>query len=486
MANYLNPTAAGKSALTKGTSMYLGTIVPDPETVREEMEAYVNLRRNHIRNTVDGLKPKLARQYMRENSPLLYSEYINALKRVEGLAIKRRRHHHLTENMGDFKKWAVGRDDYIFDDETGEDPAVIGLRDCFITHGSAKYTPTVQGWLQYLIDLNFEFNKTITMITSPPYLQSKVFLDEGTRRGHTLISAGSGGGKSELMKALVHHYLQDSSAAVVVIDPHPDMGRQISRWREFARQPTRLAYIEPGLVEGHAVPLNPLALGYTLTDRARKTFGEFLSRTITELIPAAELTPNMQTLIQQCISVLIEHESSTFQDLYDLIGPKVNTKRDFFIKAASRHGRQEVARFFKSDGDFHQPYYSQTKQSLRARLDRLFLTDGFIDFTCANGFFDFNSAVNNKQFVIFNLSSLSEQGRVALGRLVLMMMWSLGHRRMQNPAQPRVPVHVFVDEATLFVGTVMVDLLKEMRKVGIHLTIAQQSGGEGFSPEMRQ
>ncbi len=48
-----------------------------------------------------------------------------------------------------------------------------------------------------------------------------------------------------------------------------------------------------------------------------------------------------------------------------------------------------------------------------------------------------------------------------------------------------MPVHLFVDEATTMVSEDMVRTLAELRKFGIHQTLAQQVGGAGFSNEQR-
>ena len=44
---------------------------------------------------------------------------------------------------------------------------------------------------------------------------------ETDRMRHTYLTGGSGAGKSEAMKVIIHHYIaRDPSTALVVIDPH--------------------------------------------------------------------------------------------------------------------------------------------------------------------------------------------------------------------------------------------------------------------------
>lgn len=49
----------------------------------------------------------------------------------------------------------------------------------------------------------------------------------------------------------------------------------------------------------------------------------------------------------------------------------------------------------------------------------------------------------------------------------------------------RHPIHLFIDEAHLFISPSLGRILKEARKFGLHATLVQQTYDEGMTPAMR-
>ena len=79
---------------------------------------------------------------------------------------------------------------------------------------------------------------------------------------HTYIVAGTGAGKSELLKTLVWQHIVKNLSAVVVIDPNGDFSQQIATFKEFSFSPMRerLIYIDPGLSSNYTPVINPFDL----------------------------------------------------------------------------------------------------------------------------------------------------------------------------------------------------------------------------------
>ncbi|NHZ66632.1 helicase HerA domain-containing protein [Massilia genomosp. 1] len=60
-------------------------------------------------------------------------------------------------------------------------------------------------------------------------------------KAHAYIGAGSGHGKSELIKVMLYGLLKQRQG-VILFDPHGDIAEEVVRWKEFSEHPERLIY----------------------------------------------------------------------------------------------------------------------------------------------------------------------------------------------------------------------------------------------------
>ena len=195
---------------------------------------------------------------------------------------------------------------------SGTNPGLIGLLNMA---WSPAFTDDYQGWLAYLYTLNPLFDQHVQSLIATSALP------EAARALNTLIVAPTGWGKSELMKALAFHYTQDSSAAVVVLDPGGDMVRQMAHWPELVSS-GRGILIEPGLRQGMTVGCNPLDGRGFDDDEARAGVAGDWAQVLGDL--TNDLSPPMKNMAQNCIHVLLALPGgATFYDLKMLL-----TKRD--------------------------------------------------------------------------------------------------------------------------------------------------------------
>lgn len=434
--------------------MSLGRIEASSSRVLTAMQAVVTKRQAHLRETYKNFDEVSYPQRMAQNFPLGFREYVAALKNIRRLRERVRDH---------------GPHQYFM---LREEPAELGLA---ARYNAERHTPDAQGWLSYLVDTSSTYGEYFASIPSAQ-------LTEGERQGHTLIVAGSNHGKSELMKALAYHYVEadPGKASVVVIDPHGQMAQQIARWPQFGLYRERMVYIRPDLIDGHIAPLNPFALGRALPPKQQHDFGGYLGRMLTELLPKAELTQNMGMLASSCVRALMERPGSSLHDLYVMLGDKKDKDpaRAALLEDAQNHPNDMLAEFFR--GHFESDSLASSKAGLRNRLFSLLINDTFRQAVCADGCLDLIELIGKRRTIIFDLAGLGRDERIALGRIILMMLWSVGQVRISLGDKQAVPVHVFVDEASTLAGEAFGEFLKEYRKAGVHLTMAQQVAGDGF------
>lgn len=364
------------------------------------------------------------------------------------------------------------------------------------------WTPTPTGWGRYLADLSPGVAKYLDAI------RNATRFPEGARQEHTLIVAPTGHGKSTLLKALIYHYVSEPpSSAVVVLDPGGDLVRQVARWPELIRG-DRLVYIEPELKPGFTVGLNPLD-GRGLDERGQNHVAAALARALGEVVN--ELTDNMRTLVRTTATLLLGVPGATLRDMQVLLrqsaatgapkrrartrpGPGIelppetamqgNDRAAELLARGREHPDEEIADFFASE--FEGEYFAPTRNSMAARLRNVLSLIDVRNMMTGPATVHLDTLINERRVVLVNLARFGDDGSAMVGRLLVALVAGLVRRRADLPEDAeRVPVQLFVDEVTTMVSPQMVRVLAELRKFGLHMTMAQQIAGAGFTTEQK-
>ena len=202
-----------------------------------------------------------------------------------------------------------------------------------------EYSKDEKGYCKLLHDskLTKFFDKKL------PYI-----LLEKERKMHTFIIAGSGSGKSEFIKFLIYSTItRHKNKAVILIEPHGDLSKQVAQFKYFSEYPERLVYIDFN-IDSKCVPvINPFHLEektakniQTLTDSLIKTFEALLKNCF---------TPRMKTMLTYCLPALIRRKNSTLEDLkrFVTIGENANNQDliDFALNSPNKTHRE----YFRND-----------------------------------------------------------------------------------------------------------------------------------------
>jgi hypothetical protein len=337
-----------------------------------------------------------------------------------------------------------------------------------------RHPPDFKGYMQYLADVHPVLLDALNRVPAPS-------LPASARERHTHIIATTGWGKSELMKALAYHDIMGEEAAVVIIDPHASMVEQIARWPCFAEDPSRLVWVEPGRDDLTPI-INPLEIATDASDADRETVAEQMVDVLAHLLGDEAIpTTNMETILRECIRVLLRRPGSTLNDLYRFMEPAMAQDLQ---KLATAHPDPFVADWFRHQ--FAGDSLRHAKAGIANRLRSLLGPLGFRSFTVGKSTIDLEAAIAARKVVLVSLAELGTASREAAGRLMVGLLAALGLRRLgRNSRLPRVPLHLYLDEADQFVGPAVSTILLQLRKAGVHLTLAQQVGGRGFGPSER-
>jgi hypothetical protein len=316
-------------------------------------------------------------------------------------------------------------------------------------------------------------------------------LPEYMRETHTYITAGSGMGKSTVLRDMAYHYAKDEdSPSLIVIDPHGSLAESIARF-DIPDLEKRLIYFQPYLGKGVFPILNPLETR-SKDPRVVSIAAEEFVRQFRVLLRDADnaTSQQMESILRPCVkSLMLREKPSTLSDLAAFLEPETKEKakeslpyyeeaRTILPNPADRH-------FMETD--FYSVGYKQTKLSIRTRLRMLMGSDAI--FRCMNGVstFDLRKAMNTRgKIILFNLSGVGQEVTDTLGRFFTGMIQSFAMERENIPEPFRPKTHFFIDECQRFVNPSIEKILGETRKFGLYLTLAQQIVGNGMSSDLER
>jgi len=294
-------------------------------------------------------------------------------------------------------------------------------------------------------------------------------ISEAARRRHSFLTGGTGSGKSEALKFLIRHYeTKNTDTAVIVLDPHGKLAREVAKFREHKGN-ERLVYIEPGLSEKHAPVLNPFETD-DISIAALETGSAQLMAAFEQILSG--FTLNMESLLLPCLSVLLHRENSDLSDFVRFMDNKRNT--DLVHYGAEHLPFDEHRSFFAHQ--FHSSHYDSTREALRNRFQSLLNIPTIKQFTCGRSTINLPKLIDEKKVIVLNLSvsGASKNATRVIGQFVTALVQGYAMRRESQYKNPKTPIHFFADECQYFVSGTTEEILGESRKYGLYLTLATQ------------
>lgn len=355
--------------------------------------------------------------------------------------------------------------------ETGKDNVLA-----YMTPEAVR--PTAEGYVRYLK----KRSKFFAAALDPEKNNGlEVRLPLADLRRHAYVVAGTGGGKTELLKVLAHE-VAATGAGVLVIDPHGALAEDVAQFTEFAGAwRDRLAYLDVG-DQGARPCLNPFS---GLAESAVRDEAGEMASALQELLEernamGAGSTVNMRLMVKNCIRVLLRTEDPDLRSLYRFMNDAENGD---LVDLGKRSDNEMVASFFAAD--FVAKERGTTKTAVRARLQEI-LDGDRVHLFCGPATIDVEQSLDAGKVVVLNLGAVDAGTAEAVGRFMMARLFSMAKRRGAERAGKRRPVFIIADEAHLYLSRSAGDILAQARKFGIHLIAAQQSVDQGRDPEVQK
>lgn len=293
---------------------------------------------------------------------------------------------------------------------------------------------------------------------------------------HTYIIGQTGVGKSTLIETLAMQDL-DAGRGFALIDPHGDLADRI--WTNADDKcRDRITYLnapDPNQPFGY----NPLR---RVRDDRIPLAASGLLETMKKLWPDA-WGVRMEHILRSTLYALLEREGSSLPDILRLYSDK-----GFRQSVTSGIRNETVRRFWKQEFEnYSWRLRAEAVVPIQNKLGAL-LSDPTLRRILVNPTVDlhFRSLMDEGRVLLVNLAKgrIGEDSALILGGLLVSTLGLAGFSRAELPLDARKPFFLYVDEFQNFTTLSFVNMMSELRKYGIGLTLAHQYLHQ-LEPEIR-
>lgn len=291
-------------------------------------------------------------------------------------------------------------------------------------------------------------------------------IEQSGRLSHVHILGKTGTGKSTLLESLARQDLE-ARRGFALIDPHGDTVERIAAKASPAGA-HRIRYLN--------APDATQPFGYNPLRRVRDDkiplAASGLLETLKKLWPEA-WGVRMEHVLRNSLYALIGREGSTLPDLLSLYADKKFRRQ---VVAGIRN--ETVRRFWKDEFEkYPERYKLEVVAPIQNKLGAL-LSDPTLHriLVAPEEELRFRSIMDEGGAHLVNLSKgqLGEDSATTLGGLLVSTIGLTALSRAEMPVAERRPFFLYVDEFQSFTTLSFVNMLSELRKYGLGLTLAHQ------------
>lgn len=316
------------------------------------------------------------------------------------------------------------------------------------------------------------------------HLELSCILPSKIRARHCYVLGGTGSGKTELLKVMIHEDLKAGNS-IFVLDPHGDLVKECLRFSLW-ENPTlreRLVYISGEFANEQKLPAyNPLDYEpkgrnvfekrNALSVRAQELADGF------EAIMKNEFSDNMRSLLLNCFKLLLEAPNTHLGDFIELLRAEGKGVTPY-SHLLDQHWDNMLRNYFSYT--FPSNRLNAAKMALVTRFEAAFGNQILRHiFFVEKSSFDIADLLNEGKIILINArqSDLSSTGATILGTFFFAELNIMALQRAKQPVEKRTPVYVYADECQNFLTEKIDKLLSEARKYGVYITLANQHFGQ--------
>ncbi len=293
-----------------------------------------------------------------------------------------------------------------------------------------------------------------------------VGLTQEARRHHVYVIGMTGTGKSTLLETMVRQDIV-AGRGVALFDPHGDLVERV-----FAAVPERrrddLIYFN--------VPDTSRPLGFNPLERVSRPKQGLAASGMLEVFRKLWPEfwgPRLEHVLRHALLALLEQPEATLADILRLLD-----EPEFRKRVAGRVANAQVRRFWLKE---YEGYPARFRAEAIAPIQNkvgAFLADPILQkiLTQPKSAFDLRRVMDEGRILLVNLAKgkLGEDTAALLGSLLVARIGLAALSRADMPEENRRDFFVFLDEFRSFTTLSLANMLSELRKYHVGLTLAQQ------------
>jgi hypothetical protein len=299
---------------------------------------------------------------------------------------------------------------------------------------------------------------------------------QSDRRFHVYALGRTGTGKTTLVETLA---IQDISAGrgITVIDPHGDLAARLAVQVPAGRSSDLLFWNLPDASQPYGY--NPL----------RRVRADKIPLAASGLMEAFKKLwdeawgVRMEHMLRNALYALLEYGDATLPDVLRIL-----TDKAFRAQVVGRVTNEQVRAFWLHEYPNYNPRYRQESIAPIQNKVGAFLADPRLYrlFTAAPIDLHFRQIMDEKKVLIVNLAKgqLGEDSANLLGALLVTTLSLAAFSRSDVAEGERTDHYVYIDEFQSFTTLSVANMVSELRKYKIALTLANQHLDQ-LEPEVR-
>jgi energy-coupling factor transporter ATP-binding protein EcfA2 len=286
------------------------------------------------------------------------------------------------------------------------------------------------------------------------------------RLGHLYVIGRTGSGKSTLIETLIHEDIR-SGRGCALIDPHGDLARRVY---DAAKRLGRTDVVYWDVADIHT------PYGYNPLKRVRK---DFIPLAASGLLEAMEkLWGNawgvrMEHVLRNALYALLEYGEATLPDVLTIL-----IDRPFRREVLRSVQNAQVKTYWEEEYPKLSPMYRKDAIAPIQNKIGAFLADPrlYRILTDTPEELSMRKIMDTGSVFIVNLAKgrLGEDSASLLGALLMTTMSVAAMSRASMSEEKRVPFFLFVDEFQSFTTLSVSNMISELRKYKVGLTLAHQ------------
>lgn len=308
-------------------------------------------------------------------------------------------------------------------------------------------------------------NKCISYLAKTNFRnEQKLFgIKQSDRAYHTYIIGKTGAGKTNLLRTKIFQDIQ-SDRGLCLFDIHGDLVKEIQHHLPLRRKDDVIFLNIPDkdLLFGYN-PLRPVSY------EKRSLIASSILETFERLSSSKSWGAKLSHILRFILLTLLDQKKADFSDILRIMRDKEYRKaclktvinpdvRDFWTKEFYQYTKFDLVPIYNKIGGFLA--HPAIKRFLVENKDIISL----------------RKIMDDKKILLINLSkgAIGSDSAYLLGSLLLSSLTSASFSRIDTLEEQRTPFHIYLDEFQNYTNPSLVNMLSELRKFKVTLTMAHQ------------